>query len=59
MQTLAKYVFETGVLLEVGDHIPDILSKNSFIKHLLIAEDFELKQSNTKHGKVKFLQVNF
>lgn len=60
LQNLAKYVFQTGNLLCVGDNIPynKILSEKSpKIKHILIGEDVVMSKVNTKLGYVDFLQI--
>ena len=50
-----------GALLEAGDHIPNVFQDNisNKIKHVLIEQDSTLNSSNTKFGRVKFLQVNY
>lgn len=60
LQSLAKYTFDSGCLLDVGDHIPNVLvDYGTKVKHLLVASDSQLPTSQTKYGKVKFLQVGF
>jgi len=59
MQALARYTYNHGALLDVGDHIPNVLKQfNSNLKHLLVTEDFVLKRAETKYGRLKFLQVS-
>ena len=59
LQSLAKYTFSNGVLFEIGDHIPNVLAEyDTKVKHLLVAEDNQLRTARTRYGKVKFLQVN-
>ena len=67
LQTLARYTFENGAILDYGDHIPNVLSlydSQSKVKNLLICKDSLFLQPNqsdnsfsTKNGRVKFLQV--
>lgn len=58
LQALARYSFNNGALLDVGDHIPNVLNPfNSKLKHLLITEDFVLRRAETKFGRLKFLQL--
>jgi hypothetical protein len=59
MQGLARYTFNNGVLLDHGDHVPNVFKEvDSKIKHILVYDDPKLKPSQTKYGNVKFLQVN-
>jgi hypothetical protein len=56
---LSKNIFSKGILLNAGDHVPNVLiENNSKINHVLIGEDTKLKDNQTKFGRVKFLQVN-
>ena len=58
MQALANYTFTSGITLDYGDHIPNVLNEfNTKIKHVLISLDSDLKSTCTRFGKVKFLQV--
>lgn len=60
LQSLAKYVFQTGNSLFVGDNIPwkkSLNEKPSNIKHMLIAEDLKMKKICTPFGSVEFLQI--
>lgn len=58
LQALAKYTFQTGGILDEGDHIPNVLSDSGGkIRHVLVCEDSELKKSQTNFGIVKFLQI--
>lgn len=63
MQALARYTFNHGALLDSGDHIPNVINEkttsetDSIIKHVLIANDFQLNTHHTRLGTVKFLQI--
>lgn len=60
IQSLAKYTFSTGCLLQFGDHIPNVLSDfGTRVRHLLVAEDacFAQQPVQTRFGQVRILQV--
>ncbi|ESP03932.1 hypothetical protein LOTGIDRAFT_110283 [Lottia gigantea] len=60
MNRLARYVFQTGNVLHIGDHIPwDSLNGDpeSRIAHILIAEDPQLLDLDTQHGVLDFRQI--
>jgi len=63
MQALARYTFNHGALLDSGDHIPNVINEktatdeDSIIKHVLIADDFQLNTHHTRLGTVKFIQI--
>ncbi|XP_036368746.1 suppressor of fused homolog isoform X3 [Octopus sinensis] len=63
LNKLATYVFQTGNILDVGDHIPwhksmdDNPRSKSTIRHMLITEDPELTLLNTQYGTLEFRQV--
>ncbi|CAG9789917.1 unnamed protein product [Diatraea saccharalis] len=63
LQALARYIFTTGNKFCAGDHISWHAALDgetrggSRIRHLLVAEDPQLKAIDTPHGTVEFLQV--
>ncbi|XP_059620662.1 suppressor of fused homolog [Phlebotomus argentipes] len=61
LQDLARYVFNSGNRFCVGDNIPwpkkSLDSSNSKISHMLIAEDAELRRTETPFGWVDFCQI--
>ncbi|XP_053694981.1 suppressor of fused homolog [Sabethes cyaneus] len=60
LQSLAKYVFQSGNRLCVGDNIPwrrSLDGKTSQIQHMLIAEDCQMSRTETPFGWVDFLQI--
>lgn len=63
LNKLANYVFQTGNILDVGDHIPwhksldEEPESKSIIRHMLITEDPELSLLDTPHGSLEFRQV--
>ncbi|XP_050391011.1 suppressor of fused homolog [Patella vulgata] len=61
LNKLANYVFQTGNVLHVGDHIPWNKALNddpeSHIQHMLIAEDPQLLDLDTQNGTLDFRQV--
>ncbi|EAA01100.1 AGAP001948-PA [Anopheles gambiae str. PEST] len=63
LQSLAKYVFQSGNRLCTGDNIPWRRSldgskdSNTAIQHMLIAEDPQLPRTETPFGWVDFLQI--
>ncbi|RNA13688.1 suppressor of fused -like protein [Brachionus plicatilis] len=58
LQALAKYTFQTGGILDEGDHVPNVLSDTGGkIRHALVCEDAQLKRCQTRFGMVKFLQI--
>ncbi|XP_046359463.2 suppressor of fused homolog [Haliotis rufescens] len=58
---LARYVFHTGNVLHVGDHIPwhKPLDGESCcrIQHMLVAEDPQLLDLDTPYGTIEFRQL--
>ncbi|XP_067673510.1 suppressor of fused homolog [Haliotis asinina] len=58
---LARYVFHTGNVLHVGDHIPwhkPLDGESSCrIQHMLVAEDPQLLDLDTPYGTVEFRQL--
>lgn len=60
LQSLAKYVFQTGNKLCFGDNIPwnkSLSARPSKIQHMLIAEDPKMSLTETPFGVVEFLQI--
>lgn len=60
LQTLARYVFQTGNRLCFGDNVPwkkSLDSSVSNIKHMLITEDAQLKRTLSPYGWVDFCQI--
>lgn len=60
LQALARYVFQTGNRLCVGDNVPwrkSLDNSNSKIQHMLIADDPQLKRTETPFGWVDFCQI--
>lgn len=61
MQSLAKYVFQSGNTLCAGDHVswhcPLDNSNESRIQHMLMATDPQLKVTHTPFGTVDFVQI--
>lgn len=60
LQMLARYVFQTGNRLCAGDNVPwkkSLDNKQSKIQHMLIAEDVQLKRTETPFGWVDFCQI--
>uniref|UniRef100_A0A1B0DF74 Uncharacterized protein n=1 Tax=Phlebotomus papatasi TaxID=29031 RepID=A0A1B0DF74_PHLPP len=61
LQDLARYVFNTGNRFCVGDNIPwlkkSLDNSNSKILHMLIAEDAQLRRTETPFGWVDFCQI--
>lgn len=60
LQSLARYVFSTGNILCVGDHISwhsSLDKQESLIQHMLLAEDPQLPPAKSAVGHVRFLQI--
>ena len=61
MQNLARYVFESGNVLAVGDHIdlngPIALDEPTEIRAVAFTEDEQLGTIDTPHGSVTFVQI--
>ncbi|GAB0094952.1 Suppressor of fused homolog [Sergentomyia squamirostris] len=61
LQDLARYVFNTGNRFCVGDNIPwrkkSLDNSDSKILHMLIADDAQLKRTETPYGWVDFFQI--
>lgn len=60
LQALARYVFSTGNLLCVGDHVSwhsPLDKQDSRIQHILLAQDPQLQNTQSALGYVQFLQV--
>ncbi|KAK7113523.1 suppressor of fused homolog [Littorina saxatilis] len=61
LNKLAAYVFHTGNILHVGDHIPWHQpldgGKDSRIQHMLVAEEPQLLDLDTPYGTAQFRQV--
>lgn len=60
LQAIARYVFQTGNRLCVGDNIPwrkSLDNVTSNIQHMLIAQDPQLKRLETPYGTVDFCQI--
>lgn len=60
LQQLARYVFTTGNRLCAGDNVPwkkSLDNGTSNIKHMLIAEDAQLKRIQSPYGWVDFCQI--
>ena len=61
LQNLARYVFETGNVLGVGDHMdlfgPIALEESTEIRAAAFVLDPQLGRIDTPHGAVAFLQV--
>ncbi|CAB3252376.1 unnamed protein product [Arctia plantaginis] len=60
LQALARYVFTTGNKLCAGDHISwhrALDGGAGRLRHLLVAADPQLRDTNTAHGSVSFLQM--
>jgi hypothetical protein len=60
MQALARYTFTTGIKLNRGDHIPNVLNQDDPtkpVKHVLIADDCQLNPTYSRFGQIKFLQI--
>ncbi|KAG8282828.1 hypothetical protein J6590_028800 [Homalodisca vitripennis] len=60
MQSLAKYVFQSGNTLCAGDHVSwhcALDNSESRIQHILMAADPQLTTTTTPFGPVSFVQV--
>lgn len=61
LQNLARYVFETGNLLEAGHHLdangPITLDRPTRLRHLAFIDDPELAPRDTANGRLQFLQA--
>nr|KAG5714825.1 hypothetical protein BaRGS_000313 [Batillaria attramentaria] len=61
LNKLATYVFQTGNVLHVGDHIPWHQpldgSEKSRIQHMLVAEEPQLLDLDTPYGVAQFRQI--
>ncbi|XP_076459003.1 suppressor of fused homolog [Babylonia areolata] len=61
LNKLAAYVFHTGNILHVGDHIPWHQpldgGKDSRIQHMLVAEEPQLLDLDTPYGTAQFRQI--
>ncbi|CAG4958494.1 unnamed protein product [Colias eurytheme] len=60
LQALARYIFATGNKFVAGDHVSwhaALDGSESRVRHLLVAEDPQLKSVDTPHGRVAFLQM--
>lgn len=60
LQALARYVFTTGNKLCAGDHISwhrALDGGGGRLRHLLVAADPQLSDTETAHGSVTFLQM--
>lgn len=60
LQALARYVFSSGNMLCVGDHISwhaPLDKQESRIQHMLLAPDPQLPSAQSALGRVQFLQV--
>lgn len=61
MQNLARYIFESGNVLAIGDHLdlngPIALGEATSIRAVAFAEDEELGTIETPHGSLTFVQI--
>lgn len=60
LQQLARYVFQTGNRLCVGDNVPwkkSLDNSPSHIQHMLIAADPQLRRTQSPFGYVDFCQI--
>ncbi|KAK9885102.1 hypothetical protein WA026_009324 [Henosepilachna vigintioctopunctata] len=60
MQSLAKYVFQSGNTLCAGDHVSwhcALDNSESRIQHMLMTTDVQLKSTRTPFGSVDFIQI--
>lgn len=60
MQSLAKYVFQSGNTLCAGDHVSwhcALDNSESRIQHMLMTSDIQLKSTQTPFGTVDFIQI--
>ncbi|XP_057667746.1 suppressor of fused homolog [Diorhabda carinulata] len=60
MQSLAKYVFQSGNALCAGDHVSwhcALDNSESRIQHMLMTTDLQLKTVHTPFGAVSFIQI--
>lgn len=60
MQSLAKYVFQSGNALCSGDHVSwhcALDNSESRMQHMLMTTDLQLKTAHTPFGTVDFIQI--
>ncbi|CAH0558751.1 unnamed protein product [Brassicogethes aeneus] len=60
MQSLAKYVFQSGNTLCSGDHVSwhcALDNSESRIQHMLMTSDLQLQSAHTPFGSVDFVQI--
>ncbi|XP_060525731.1 suppressor of fused homolog isoform X2 [Cylas formicarius] len=60
MQSLAKYVFQSGNILCSGDHVSwhcALDNSESRIQHMLMTTDVQLNTAHTPFGSVDFVQI--
>jgi suppressor of fused len=61
MQNLARYIFESGNVLAVGDHLdlngPIAIDEPTNIRAVAFAEDEQLGTIETPHGSLTFVQI--
>lgn len=60
MQALASFVFQSKNVYKDGDHtawVCPLDGENSLIQHLLMTLDPQLGETNTRYGKVKYIQL--
>lgn len=61
MQNLARYVFQTGNVFEPGHYLdcngPIALDTGTELRALIFIDDPQLKQIDTAHGRLSFLQM--
>ncbi|ESO96856.1 hypothetical protein LOTGIDRAFT_159604 [Lottia gigantea] len=60
MQSLARYVFQSGNVLCTGDHVSwhnPLDGSESRIQHMLMSDDSQLQPINTPFGSVNFVQI--
>ncbi|XKL59800.1 hypothetical protein PGB90_000816 [Kerria lacca] len=61
MQSLAKYVFNSGNIFVIGDHVSWHCgldgSERSKIRHILLDKDPQLSRIETPCGFVEFVQI--
>ncbi|KIP80746.1 aminotransferase [Stenotrophomonas maltophilia] len=61
LQNLARYVFQTGNVLEAGHHLdangPIAAGHTTALRHLAFVEDPQLPARDTPNGRLQFLQA--
>ncbi len=61
MQNLARYIFESGNVLAIGDHLdlngPIAMDEPTNIRAVAFAEDEQLGTIETPHGSLTFVQI--